>query len=128
MELKFKVWDKNKNKMLHWGDDFAYITDYKIVCLNNGGMVMPNNVETLLYSGLLDDTKNNMCEADIIECQIGHFGKYICELVWNNGGLFFQPIKPNFSQRFVIWEYIIDPHIIGNRYETPELLKNDAQD
>ncbi len=122
MKLRYKVWDKEKKKMLSWDSDFAYITHNGIVALMNGGMVMPPNAETLLYSGLPDENGKEICEGDIVKCEIGHFGEFVCKVVWNNGGLFFEPIKPEFYQKFVIWEYIIYPEVIGNVFENRELM------
>jgi YopX protein len=131
MRLRYKVWDKSKGKMYHWGADFGYVTDHGIVLLNSGGMILPLNVETLLYSTLLDDNEKEMCEGDLVKCGIGHLGDYLCKIVWNNGGLFFEPVVPSVqegldvwehSQRFVIWEHIVHPIIIGNIYEDPGLM------
>ncbi len=122
MKLRYKVWDKEKKKMLHWDSDFAYITHNGIVALMNGCMVMPSNAETLLYSELPDENGKEICEGDIVKCEIGHFGEFVCKVVWHNGGLFFEPIKPEFYQKFVIWEHIIYPEVIGNIFENLELM------
>jgi hypothetical protein len=131
MDLRYKVWDKANKKMKHWGTDFGYITEHKIVVLNSGGMIMPPNVETLLYSALLDDNEIEICEGDLVKCGIGHMGDYLCKVTWNNGGLFFEPVVPatqdgfniwEHSQKFVIWEHIVHPVIVGNVFEAPELM------
>ncbi len=59
---------------------------------------------------------------EIVICEIGYFVEFVCEVIWNNGGLFFEPVKPEFYQKFVIWEHIIYPEAIGNFYETPEFI------
>ena len=126
-KLRYKIWDKSKKKMLYWGSDFGYVTSHGVVALNNGGMVMPPYAETLLYSGLPDKNGKEICEGDIVKCFVGHFEEeFVCKVVWNNGGLFFEPVVPaDFPQKFVIWEYIIDPIVIGNVYENSEIIKKE---
>jgi hypothetical protein len=67
MKINYKVWDKAKKKMYHFGKDIAYITHTGTVALMNGGFIMPSNAETLMYSGLQDDYKKEICEGDIVD-------------------------------------------------------------
>ncbi len=95
----------------------------------------------LEFTGLFDCNKSEghpdgceIYEDDLVECNMGHFGRYLCKIAWDNGGFYFEPIRPltkdsgDFPQRFVNWEYVIDPIIVGNIHTNPELLNQKAHE
>ena len=119
MKLRYKIWDKNRNKMLHWGKDFGYITEHGIVLLNTGGMVMPPNAETLVYSGVHDVDNIEICEGDIVE--VGYMGeRFTGEIVFETGSFCVKIMRGSTLfdvgqiQELSNFEQI---RFIGNKYE-----------
>ena len=108
--------------MFHWGQDFAYITERKIVVLMNGGMIMPPDVETLLYSGRPDENNVDICEGDTVEAE--HLLiPFTGEIVFKDGSFCIDIMgNPTSSVRFDIGQTpelsnFETVTIIGNKYE-----------
>ena len=119
-EIKFRLWDKLGNKI---------VTPNKIIYLNLLGQVVtdsPENGEIIPFSkdtyelnqstGLQDVTGKDIYEGDIISDPMG-----IGQIVFDSGSFCIKwNDNPNESILILESELL---EIIGNLFETPELLK-----
>ena len=111
-EIKFRAWDKWKNKMIqpHSGDFIAWhaMSNWK-ECL-----------DVMQFTGLHDKNGKEIYEGDIITSPSKN--KYRIEYVWDR----FQPCTREPSTRYVWCDnaWWRDCEVIGNIYENPELLNS----
>ena len=126
----FRAWDKRKKHMAH--DRFALIGEttmfdlleqYSIDALNdlvmmqstgltdkNGKEIFEGDVVRTLTKPLPENSLDIVVEYKIEKSPVGYYGKYIHR---SNGGLTYCQIN----------DTIILSEIIGNLYESPELLE-----
>lgn len=130
-EIKFRVWDKRckcylptKSYHIFWLDD-----DVFRVCIHEPSIDMPRDSVVLQqYTGLKDKSGVEIYEGDILaekhdgsdsEANIGVvFFSAGCFMI-NGGGTFYDhtySLTPN-----ILEDYIV----IGNKFQNPELLKNE---
>ena len=126
-EIKFRFWDKNRLMMFDWPfivhhfDDEIRVTkldrsDYERIPLADGVL--------LQFTGLKDKNGKEIYEGDFVKHHQAYHGNFVESVVW-----FFCGWKPFFGGG--------DGHympaspspehceVIGNIYETPELLKKE---
>lgn len=109
-DIKFKVWDKN-NKCFVTNKNKKSETklDY-----NSNQLLYWSNYILLQYTGLLDKNGKEIYEGDVIA---DRYHKGLVE--WHDGiGAWSWPHGEDWGMIFAE-----DVEIIGNIYETPELLK-----
>lgn len=121
-EIRFKIWDKTRNKMLTSNCGAFLLTQEGNAVFHQNGdnpleaLIEQIDYEVLMYTGLKDKNGKEICEGDIV------FDSH-CE---ENGKVIFD------EGCFAIeWETTIEDlfencdiyEVIGNVYENPELLK-----
>lgn len=128
-EIKFRAWDGEKMSSSFYlnGIAYAYDNEYLIYPEEFGG-VNPfgygngdKKIEIMQYTGLKDKNGKEIYEGDIVEMKDGTRNPY--QIVWSfelqGWGL---DGNPSGLQAWLS-EYTKDIEIIGNIYESPELLK-----
>ena len=106
--IKFRAWDKIENKMVHWEDD--NFPDIRIMKLHLRYIFQQ-------FTGLTDKNGKEIFEGDIVDFKYNRF--YMRgEIKFVDNG--FWMVKPNGEIHLPAEEY---REVIGNIFETPELLK-----
>lgn len=112
-EIKFRAWDKIKKSMMY---RFAISPDAKVVGWNGfkeAWTRVENEDDYILmqYTGLKDKNGVEIYEGDIVAMTLskGSAVEFLTGSYWFGG-------KP-------LWEYHDLCEVIGNIYETPELLQ-----
>lgn len=121
-EIKFRAWDLCEKKMLspnqYWLEFYYDNPPIMFDNISENGQLPPRRtIELMQYIGLKDKNGKEVFESDIIKWPAG-----LIEVVeWQQfyGGNF---IGPGW-QPFCEMEFPSDFEVIGNFYETPELLK-----
>lgn len=120
MEQKFKVWDKKEKRWIT--DDVLlgskgeiYLDGLQITKLN------PEDVDVLFSTGFFDSNLKEVYKGDII---FQHPTKRKSIVKWDkeNGCWSLGSLDCSFSTGYMLRNYC---EIIGNRFENPELLKED---
>ena len=110
-EIKFRIWDKEENKMIN-GNDFTFDEYIPINYMFNDS----NRFIFMQYIGLKDFDEVEIYEGDILEGENGYQGVVIFEngmfLVDTSYGIYFLNLERNIR-------------VIGNKYENPELLEEE---
>ncbi|WP_289135568.1 YopX family protein [uncultured Brevibacillus sp.] len=139
-EIKFRVWDKEQNKML--GPNFDR-EQYAIVSYNGlallditredeDGYDYEMDVEWLQYTGLSDMNGKEIYEGDVIEMECGCDSEYGCShgpyravVKWSAESASFELEGLHGRGAYVEFEdsYEDEYLVIGNIYENPELLE-----
>ena len=120
-EIKFRVWDTYRNKMIKWDELHS---DSNYLCL----MVFDGNgyrTRAMQYTGLKDKNGREIYEGDIIVGTYKDMGTDTGLVVFKGCG--FKVEIPNVGDdELVDWErYSGSIEVIGNIYDNPELLKED---
>ena len=117
-EIKFRAWDKDKNKMFVNGQLASWRLD--IITANNNLVIMQ-------FTGLLDKNGVEIYEGDIVigeppryvNKNIGVVSYYGCAFHWegkkSNREKWFDTITSDFEKA--------DIEVIGNIHQNPELLE-----
>ena len=143
-DINFRAWDKENHKMIYF--DFKSIYGYEADGYGErGGVILPDeethlnyhdgygdrgineNLEFMLFIGLLDKNGKKMFEGDITNRGVIEF----CEcLNWDSGGsnhpgFYFKGEYENGEYGELHYHCGFDEEIevIGNIHENPELLK-----
>lgn len=140
--FKFKAWHKNQERMIlpestsMWDKYFLSIGGKSVTEGDSGSLRSPepyfpanaDYVEFLLYSELIDSSGINICEGDIVkilkqEPREGNvlmfYEAKICSIIYENGCFF---VTDNERLKEMLFEVSTKLMVIGNIYETPELL------
>jgi uncharacterized phage protein (TIGR01671 family) len=158
-EFKFRVWDSEEERFIEWynADPYIACSTGHIMCHERtrnpdgsyGADKMSNkrHFEGKLivqqYTGLIDQTSNEICEGDIVSVYddknryiirygksvrtvISYDGKSINSLEFN--GFYFQSIYDGKPYQSITKNHhgvhdLNGTKILGNIYETPELVK-----
>ena len=129
-EIKFRVWDKKEKSI----DRVKYL-NFKEHTIN--GLCMDDEGILMQYTGLTDKNSKEIYEGDILVSK--HFEKYIdewirriCYVSFENGCFLATETECKFGVS-TLEDIISDGDgtwtvkIIGNIFETPELLKEDEK-
>lgn len=114
MNKEFRVWDGIR---FLWPSEFCLFPEddgtFSPRRLAGYGELrdIPNSV-IQQYTGLTDSTGKKIFEGDIIG-----YNQRKWEVVWNDGGFF------EIKDGEYLWEVCNKMEVIGNIFETPELLK-----
>lgn len=119
-EIKFRAWDKNKNKWAGNIEDYMFgevLLDCPTESVVNTINILFSDKEDGLvwmeFTGLKDKKGKEIYEGDIVRTEIPQFG--------NTPRYENSEIKYN-GCRFNIWEDY-EKEVIGNIYENPKLLR-----
>lgn len=140
--IKFRVWDKTKQKMslvaqIHYADDGYSETTIIIPAPKTQeyyGLVSGENGVLMQFTGLKDKNSKEIYEGDIFyfdieDCKklcVVSFGEYTTP--WDewaetqNGFYLQQKNSSQYNQTFPLY-YCKNNEIIGNFFENPELIK-----
>jgi uncharacterized phage protein (TIGR01671 family) len=133
-EIKFRAWDKVNKRMGHFKPGFSWCDEYYTWDLQAEGepdiMDVPpgDNIEFMQFTGLKDKNGKEIYEGDIVKQLVPALSKES----WV-GRVMFEPTRGYFlrnengtwsslntvSEREIITEF----EVIGNIYESPDLLK-----
>jgi len=120
-EIKFRAWDNLRKKMLCKGVKFMIYEDgsWSGVDAISGGVLVEEDDILMQYTGLKDKNGKEIYEGDIVK--FSGRGKWIVE--WESGendGYSWEGYSTPIKSDYKTFE------IIGNIYENPELIKEDA--
>lgn len=114
-EIKFRAWDKEKNKMLGWENDDGGMQNTPL-----GMIINRDYIELMQYTGLKDKTGREIYEGDILEFTFAcanHPQKYVVEWEYKSHEWKLHNADMN--------DYL---EIIGNIYENPEKIKEEKKE
>lgn len=139
---KFRAWLKKEQKMDNYIDHISWLED-ELYCIGDGitYMVSAEDLVLMQSTGLVDKNGKEIFEGDVLEIQgikmIVKFGSYkYLETSKNNGhilgilhdglGFYVECINVADPDRISPFEpkTLKESYVIGNRFETPELLED----
>ena len=140
--LRFRAWLKKEQKMDNYIDHISWLED-ELYCIGDGitYMVLAEDLVLMQSTGLRDKNSQEIFEGDILEIQgirmVVKFGSYkYLEASKNNGytlgifhdglGFYVECINVADPDRISPFEpkTLKESYVIGNRFETPELLED----
>lgn len=122
-EIKFRAWSKETKKMMDW----EFIKGHG----NLNKLLTLNHVEVMQFTGITNtDTKSELYESDIIEFKANYVtqgklsGYIIGVIVWDYDSWKIKVGENLYSISDETDEFYYKFKVLGNIYETPELLCN----
>lgn len=124
--IKFRAFDKKRNKLFDVDGIFNHPTNENIICVqgydyepNKIGWWNKEDLELMQYTGLTDKNGVEIYEGDVIKEMFSH-GEEKCEIVFEKAGFFIKNEKAEISDN-LHWHYN-GLEVIGNVMENPDLL------
>lgn len=146
-DIKFRVWDKEYEKMTYFDDeDYEYkppfvfrldqvlkkdsnYDDYEDFEYND----VTDSVEVMQYTGLKDKNGKEIYEGDIIEFSydmfVGNFDTFVAKgkVVFKEGAFYveiFENERTTKDEAYLLYSINLDTiEVIGNIHDNPELLE-----
>jgi uncharacterized phage protein (TIGR01671 family) len=120
-QIKFRAWHIKSGQMATWEDIMTIDTEglYHLVDMLNGDLYT-----VMQYTGLCDKNGKEICEGDIVNHSLE--GEWLFEVRWDDivAGFYMQDPSPNAEEDDHL-RLVEEVEVIGNIYETPELLKKE---
>ena len=116
-EIKFRAWDKNTKIMIHWD----YLVKSRISFRNFRWALLSENSENfelMQYTGIKDANGIEVYEGDVLKDHNEYW-----EVRFFDGAFWVASIRGNAESELLCGNDYME--IIGNRYENPELLKEE---
>ena len=137
-EIKFRCWDNGRKVMVPYDapsitacHNYLQIHNYEgKYCKEKEGRTTIPNFELMQYTGLKDKNGNEIYDGDLLEVVYYWGEEDYAEVCWNTKraewrlkrkGEYYESLGSCFSDGCCVWE------VIGNIFETPELLKEDEK-
>jgi len=121
-EIKFRAWDKKKEKLIYQNEMDHLIFPGKRKVENF------EDIELMQYTGLKDENGKEIYEGDVVEVDGGYRGrKCIGVVVWEEHGFNLDKIKGDTMTHFdAPWDLLSEgqKEVLGNIHENPELLSS----
>lgn len=127
-EIKFRAWDKKKNKMFYSYDNYLELEGelWSLWLKDNRGklrlLTNHNNGVLMQFTGLKDKKGREICEGDIVKAFNEDKEEYGL-VYWDEeiAGFDVEGKKwVSAENLYCSWKYY---EVIGNKFENPELLK-----
>jgi len=131
-DIKFRAWDKRGEKMYRHINSFGYDPLGKIYAFTNEHEGPLAEAEIMQFTGLQDKNGVDVFESDIVTAHYFYFngnfdndGDLMGEVIYSEWGSFCINNRKGQSFGFDDTSHFDEPciEVIGNIYETPELLK-----
>ncbi len=118
-EIKFRAWNKERKFMFRVGDNFG--TSHPLDCCVYAIQKQP--VILMQFTGLIDRNLKEIWEGDILHYYMDSGKKYLWTVGFENGCFALLREFRGGTPRYFC-EDISGFEVLGNIYESPELLKN----
>ena len=121
-EIRFRAWDKRNKKMLSVPTLYFDDTDYTASTIRerNNFLSIGEESELMQYTGLKDKDGKEIYEGDIVD----HYATYGTVIFEDGMFSLSTSAKVNFGFRQPLcYIHTTECEIIGNIYETPELIE-----
>ena len=115
-EIKFRAWDKENEIMIC---PKGILFDGRVVNFSCGMLEAFEGYEIMQYTGLKDKNGKEIYEGDIVRCYGGAY--------WNGIYEYDHVIEVRDIRDLNGIEYSENVEILGNKYENPELLKEESE-
>lgn len=146
-DIKFRVWDKEYEKMTYFNDEdyeykppFVFILDQVLKKDSNYDDYedfeyndVTDSVEVMQYTGLKDKNGKEIYEGDIIEFSydmfVGNFDTFVAKgkVVFKEGAFYveiFENERTTKDEAYLLYSINLDTiEVIGNIHDNPELLE-----
>lgn len=119
LEIKFRVWDKDTNRMLYQ-TDIEYYDDMIGFRFDSDIIGKPEDIINMQYTGTWDKNYKEIYDGDVIECD-GYL--WLVEYQMSCYTIGFALNNIGHQESCVHHEVWDRGEVIGNIYENPELLE-----
>lgn len=117
-EIEFRAWNKTVKYMVSWASVKRNFRQYLGEPSNSNSNFIANNGtdewELMQYTGLIDRNGEKIFEGDILKMGTGHIGEIFHSCLGFRFG--------RDANGFRWWEWA-KGEVVGNIFETPELMK-----
>ena len=127
-EFKFRAWHKKERRMfevagISWWDSLIYES------FDDIGHDMDDCI-LLLYTGYFDKNRKEICQADLVymtDVCSNLLDDKLYVVTWENGAFLLKSVENAYHYEMFDWGNLISDsaEIVGNIYESPELIKNE---
>jgi len=123
-EIKFRAWDEMEKRMIGWHDRvFTKNNNSSLLCEYPLKNISESYVKYMQYTGLNDKNGKEIYEGDLIKSEDDIVSRIVYDeasfkSVWIHNDHLVNCILDN------LFIKTLNPIVVGNIYENPELIKN----